>query len=403
MTIADRPLDRRRLLGGSAALGGFGLLGLSGCASAGLTAPGPVGTPYAALAPVRAARDRIFDVTVCLRPFRAAGPRLDAEEIGETFVVHNYGHGGSGWSLSWGSSTIAVSKAMSKSPRRVAVIGCGALGLTSAILAQRAGAEVTIYARDMLPQTRSARATGSWTPDSRIALTSVAGPQFGALWEEMARTAFKTYRSYLGLPGRPVEWTDRYVVSDAPRSGHRPPPKPGELDFADYGDRIADLTPGWETLPPGSTPFDAPVVRRSSSMQFNIADYGHTLMSDFFAAGGRFERREFKAPADIAALPEKVVIDCPGYAARALWKDETVVPVRGQIQWLIPQPEVTYGVFYKDVSVLSRTDGIVVQAVEGGDMKGYGDDHEVTNSEETDKAVAIVAELYSRFRPQPLI
>ena len=101
------------------------------------------------------------------------------ETIGDTRVVHNYGHGGSGWSLSWGSSTLAVSRAMETSPREVAVIGCGALGLTSAIAAQQAGARVTIYARELLPDTRSARATGSWTPDSRIALTSAAGPQFG--------------------------------------------------------------------------------------------------------------------------------------------------------------------------------------------------------------------------------
>ena len=59
------------------------------------------------LAPFRARADRIFDITVCLRPFRAAGPRLDTERIRDTLVVHNYGHGGSGWSLSWGSSTIA--------------------------------------------------------------------------------------------------------------------------------------------------------------------------------------------------------------------------------------------------------------------------------------------------------
>jgi D-amino-acid oxidase len=73
------------------------------------------------------------------------------------------------------------------------------------------------------------------------------------------------------------------------------------------------------------------------------------------------------------------------------------VPVRGQIAWLIPQGEVNYGVQYKDVSVLSRTDGIVVQAVDGGDMKGYKDDNETIDRGEADKAVAIVAELYSRF------
>ena len=91
------------------------------------------------LAPIRATPDRLFDITVCLRPFRAAGPRLDTETIGDTLVVHNYGHGGSGWSLSWGSGTVAVKKAMESSPRQIAVVGCGALGLTAAILAQRGG------------------------------------------------------------------------------------------------------------------------------------------------------------------------------------------------------------------------------------------------------------------------
>ena len=35
------------------------------------------------------------------------------------------------------------------------------------------------------------------------------------------------------------------------------------------------------------------------------------------------------------------MINCPGYGARALWKDESIIPVRGQIAWLIPQREVT--------------------------------------------------------------
>ena len=143
------------------------------------------------LVPIRASVDRIFDITVCLRPFRAQGPRLDAEQVGDTLVVHNYGHGGSGWSLSWGSGTIAVQKAMAGSPREIAVIGCGALGLTSAILAQSAGAQVTIYAKDLLPDTRSSRATGVWSPDSRIAASDKVAPGFPALWEQMARTSFK--------------------------------------------------------------------------------------------------------------------------------------------------------------------------------------------------------------------
>jgi D-amino-acid oxidase len=390
-------LDRRLLLGSLAALG-TGSMG--GCA----TQPGrikglAVEDIVPPLAPVRAHPDRLFDITVCLRPFRAAGPRLDTEMLGDTLVVHNYGHGGSGWSLSWGSGTIAVAKAMQRSPREVAVIGCGALGLTSAILAQRAGASVTIYCKELLQQARSARATGGWTPDSRICLEDTAGPQFGALWEQMARVSWKNWRSYLGLPGNPVCFSDRYVLSDVPFEEMRAASATlNTMRFGEYQHLISDLTPRPQVLPPGATPFPVAHVRRSETLQFNIHDYAHQLMADFRLAGGKVEIREFRSPGELAALKEKTVINCTGYGARALWKDESIVPVRGQIGWLIPQAEVNYGFFYRDVSVLSRTDGIVVQAVEGGDLKGYNDDHEVIDREESVRAVKVIEELYSRFQ-----
>ena len=399
--MPTQDLDRRRLLQGSLALTG---LGLAGCASQPRgTAMRPLGLSVQdvppALAPVRAHADRLFDITVCLRPFRAQGPRIEAERIGDTQVVHNYGHGGSGWSLSWGSATLAMQKALVNSPAQVAVIGCGAIGLTSAIMAQRSGAQVTIYARDLLPQTRSARATGSWTPDSRISLKDAAGPGFGEVWEQMARVSFKTYRQYLGLPGTPVEFTDRYALSDEPfEQAREESEKLDTLGFGNYSDRIRDLTPRAQDLPTGATPFPVKYVRRSQSMQFNIADYAHTLMTDFFTAGGKFVRKEFHAPGDLTQLKEKVVINCPGYAARDWWKDNSITPVRGQIAWLIPQPEVNYGFNYKNISILSRRDGIVVQDLNGGDMRGYGNSTELADRAEADNAVATIAELYSRFR-----
>ena len=381
-------MSRRGLLQASL-LGGV----VAGCS----TAPG--GSSFDAglpLVPIRARTDRIFDIAVCLRPFRPAGPRMDAERLGDTLVVHNYGHGGSGWSLSWGSSARAVRMAMQASPSEVAVIGCGVLGLTSAILAQRAGARVTIYAREQLPQTTSARATGEWTPDSRIALAHAAGPDFAAVWEEMARTAFKTHRDYLGLPGTPVEWIDQYAVSDeSPQSGSSAPPA---MDFAVYRHRIDDLTPKWRRLPADATPFKAASVSRGEIMIFNIADYGHTLLNDFFIAGGQFRRAEFHAPWQIAALGKKVVINCTGYGARALWKDETLTPVRGQIARLIPQPDVRYGLVYRHVLAVPRRDGIVVQSFEGGEMKGYGDANETADRAEAEQAVTTLAELFSPAR-----
>jgi hypothetical protein len=368
---------------------------LAGCS----TMPGSSFEPATPLAPIRARTDRIFDIAVCLRPFRPAGPRVETERLGDVLVVHNYGHGGSGWSLSWGSSARAVRLAMQANPAEVAVIGCGALGLTSAVLAQRAGARVTIYARDQLPETTSARATGEWTPDSRVALANDAAANFGTVWEEMARTAFKTHRNYLGLPGTPVEWIDQYAVSDdTPRSntGSSTGSSTGKpaVEFVTYARRIRDLTPNWRRVPADATPFKATSVSRSEIMVFNIADYGHTLMNDFFIAGGQFRRADFRAPSQIAALGKRVVINCTGYGARALWKDETLVPVRGQIARLIPQPEVRYGLVYRGVLTVPRRDGLVVQSFARGEMQGWDDTNEAPDRAEAEQAVRTLAELF---------
>lgn len=344
------------------------------------------------LAPIRAHRDRLFDITVCLRPFRAAGPRMDTETIGDALVIHNYGHGGSGWSLSWGSAALALEKAMSKSPRSIAVIGCGALGLAAATTALRAGLDVTIYCKDLVQQARSSRASGLWTPDSRIAMTKDAAPGFAQTWERMARISWKTYRDYLGLPGNPIEFRDRYMLSDGGPGGGE-----GNQGFAEYSHSIEDLTPRSVALPAKATPFPVAFVRRTSTLQFNVHDWGHQLLSDIRAMGGKIVMREFHSPAEFGQLPEKVVINCTGYGARALMGDNSIIPVRGQIGWLIPQPEVTYGVYYNDVSIVSRSDGIVVQALEGGDLKGFNNDHEVPERAESEDAVDVIEKLYSRF------
>src|SRR5216684_5776446 len=204
-------MSRRGLLQASLLGGGV----LAGCS----TAPG--GSSFDAgppLVPIRARSDRIFDIAVCLRPFRPAGPRVDIERLGDTLIVHNYGHGGSGWSLSWGSSAVAVRQVMGTGERDIAVIGCGALGLTSGLLLLRAGARVTIYAKDLPPNVRSSLATGLWTPDSRVCLEDQATPAFKQLWASMARQSFQTYQTLLGLPGNPVEFIDSYFVSDDPNT-----------------------------------------------------------------------------------------------------------------------------------------------------------------------------------------
>ncbi len=379
---------RRDFLQRSAALGGLGLLG--GCASTAGSLAGPAFRGPPPLAPILAETDRIMNITVCLRPFRAAGPRLDAEMVGDKLVVHNYGHGGSGWSLSWGSGAIAVKTALAGGAREIAVIGCGALGLTAATLAQRAGARVTIYAKERMPEVRSARATGVWSPDSRIALESAVPSGFPALWEEMTRASFRMHQRYLGLADAPVEWMTRYALSDTPMTG----PAPDPMGFAHYGERVSDLIPHPLALEPHQHPFPTAFARKASLPMFNITEYGRVLMNDFLLGGGKIETLEFHAPSELIGLKEKVIINCTGYGARALWKDESIVPVRGQIAWLIPQPEVGYGVSYKGIGTVSRRDGMVVQNSGPDESYGYEDPNEKPDRADAEASVRIIAGLF---------
>jgi glycine/D-amino acid oxidase-like deaminating enzyme len=318
------------------------------------------------LAKMHATPDRIMLTNLCTRPFRAMGPRQEAEKFGRKQVIHNYGHGGSGWSLSWGSAEVAVQTARRLQGRKetaLAIIGCGAIGLTTAVMAQRSGFNVTIYTKDQFPNVRSAYATGIWSPESRICTLEHA-PGFAASWEQQARTSHRMYMNLMGLPGNPVEWKDMYQLSDTP-PGEGASGEKNEPEYPEFTKTlISDITPLQRDLVPGSHPFPAPFAKYYPLLHFNIAHYSRVLMDDFLQAGGRMVITEFTGPCDFAAIDERMIVNCPGYGARALLDDESITPVRGQTCKLIPQPELDYGIRYgsKQVSAYARRDGILVQA-----------------------------------------
>lgn len=328
--------------------------------------------PRPLLAPIWARSDRVIDIAVCTRPFRAQGPRIEAERLGRQTVIHNYGHGGSGWSLSWGSAQLAVRMALASGERHLGVIGCGAIGLTTARVAQRAGLKVRIYCREQPPEVRSSAATGVWSPDSRLCTEEHATPAFARQWEQMARHSFRMYQSLLGLAGDPVEWREGYVLSDTPFDQPLPeqPETLAEPDYAELEPLLADIRPRSQALAPGEHPFRVPHVRRYQQMVFNLPAYSRLLLDDFMRFGGEIVQRDFASPRQFAGLPERTLVNATGYGARALLSDTSITPVRGQTARLIPQPEVHYGLHYRghNLNVVPRRDGILVQAQALGDF-----------------------------------
>lgn len=319
--------------------------------------------------PLQISQDRIVKETVGLRPFRKTGPNLSVENIGDKTVVHNYGHGGSGWSLSWGTGLEATGKAMATGADSYAVIGCGAVGMTSAVLLLRAGKKVTIYAKERHPNVTSSVATGIWSPDSRICLEEHATPEFAAWWTKTCRESFRMYQNCLGLPGEPIEWVDSYTVSDKPWEEFREELKARHVGprFGHFGDYIEDLNPRSSDLDSSENPFREKFAVKGSRMIFNISTYAHTLQNEILALGGKIVTKEFHEPSDFSALPEKTLLNCTGLGSKVLFKDKKMDPVRGQLTFLIPASgSARYQFANIDAYVIPRKDGLVVGSNQNG-------------------------------------
>ena len=294
--------------------------------------------------------DRIIRTTVGLRPHRDSGFLLRAERFDDKTVIHHFGHGGAGMSLSWGTAALAAELALAHTERRAAVIGCGIIGLTTARQLQRRGFDVTIYAMAVPPDTTSNLSFASFTPTAGLVSPEWRTPA----WDEQFRRAVTiAYREHqlLAGPRYGVSWINEYRLSDTV-----PTAQPGEI-----WNPLADALPpevdvGSVLLGPGEHPFGTRYATQHPTMRFEPSVYLDALMGDVLGFGGRIVIRRFDTPQDLMPLVEPLIVNCAGLGARDLFGDQELVPVRGQLTVLVPQPEVAYMVG----GMLPRSDGIVL-------------------------------------------
>ncbi len=348
-------MNRRAMLkvGGMAAIGA----GLGRCA----TRPARLPRAPVSLAPVNVSPTRIIRTTVGLRPHRPAGFVLRAEKLDETTIIHNYGHGGAGMSLSWGCGRRAAEMALeaaSTGPRRAAVIGCGALGLAAARQLQRRGFDVTIYAAAVPPDTTSNMSLAGFTPTSAVVALDRRTPQWDAQFRDVVEIA---YRELQLLVGREygVSWLYNYYATDDPR-------------IASGGNVLmpANLEPEPELLGPGEHPLPSRYAARFAGIRIEPSIYLDAVMRDVALFGGRIVIRRFDAPRDLLTTNQPVVVNCTGLGARDLFGDAELTPLKGQLTVLMPQREVDYATIgagrvnvqmpSAGLHMMPRADGIVL-------------------------------------------
>jgi D-amino-acid oxidase len=305
-------------------------------------------------APVKVARNRIIREVVGLRPYRPSGFVVEAQRFGSKLLVHNYGHGGGGVTLSWGTASLAVDMARdfliarkAARPTRFAVLGCGVSGLSTARLLQRrfqnGPGTVTIYAKELPPDTTSNIAGASWSPTSVFETTT---PKFNEQFRQACRISNRAFQLLVG-PEYGVRWIETFELSRYELSLQR------ELPGGN------DLYPQIEIHRDPENFFGFPFVKQYSTMLIEPSIYLSALLRDFYIAGGRVVVKEFKSRQELARLTEPVVFNCTGLGSRALFDDQELSPVRGQLEILLPQPEVDY-CYLSSGYMFPRRDGIIL-------------------------------------------
>jgi glycine/D-amino acid oxidase-like deaminating enzyme len=324
-------IDRRGFaVGSSAAL-------LSGCATMGAGRH----STCTRLVPVKVDAGRVIRTMAGLRPYRRSGFVVRAEQLAEKRLVHNYGHGGAGITLSWGTSKLATQLGLQGHSGPVAVLGSGVVGLSTARLVQEAGFPVTIYAAALPPDTTSNIAGGQFHPFAAYHEGQVT-PEFMAQFTAALDYSWRRYQIMAG-EDYGIRWLPTYVETDSPEAKV-----------------IATFPPINRMLTPAEHPFPWASTLRYDTMYVETGRYLRQMIRDMQIAGGRFEVRRFATPADIGSLPEALVFNCTGLGSRDLFGDQDLHPARGQLAILEPQPEVRYAFTGGPGYMFPRPDGIIL-------------------------------------------
>lgn len=336
------------------------MLPVAGCRKSNVAPPvaaeSPPGIPPPAaameghdLVPVRVDPKLVIRTTTGLRPFRSRGFVVRREDHDGKMLIHNYGHGGGGMTLSWGSARLALQLAGNVAAKPCAVIGGGVMGLSTARLLQLAGARVTLHTSALPPDTTSNASGAQWWPfsvfdDSRRTL------EFGAQYQEAARFSFHYFQKLVGERWG-VRWLPNYYLSDGP-------PENGWISGP--GGVLHDMQIDFRDFAPGEHVFSAAYARRFHTMMISPATYLATLLLEVQIAGGEVVIRNFGSAGEILQLPEQAIFNCTGLGAGKLFSDAELIPIKGQLSILMPQPDVDYNLISGNMYMFPRSDGIAL-------------------------------------------
>lgn len=205
----------------------------------------------------------------------------------------------------------------------VAVLGAGVVGLSTALVAQQRGWTVTLYT-DRLPlHTTSVKAAASFKPHA-VGYTEQTQRLLEDSW-----TAFEKVLAQAGAAAgvrKHIHWE----ASSAPRP---------RADYLSVMQQVRILE---RPEVPGGYAFGWKYV----SFFIDMPLYLPWLMAQFEKNNGRVVvvEHKFTDLEQLASLPADVVFNCTGLGSRQLCHDLQLIPIKGQVVVVDPQPDMDWSI-----------------------------------------------------------
>jgi len=261
----------------------------------------------------------------CYRPMRRGSPNLSVETQGKQLIAHNYGHGGSGWTLAPGSAAYVVGLAQQSAQGRslakdapITVVGAGVIGLFTAYeLVKRGCTNVTVVA-DRFDGLTSHKAGGLLAPVSMD-----NAPAMQRIIDQIGVDAYRFFASV--AKGTNVDFAKGATICPAyfenrEESGLEPyvgqvmePAKDVTLDFGNGTTRDMVV-------------YDDGIFMEPAAMMQSLRAYLEGKVT--------FAQRKVT---NLADLPAALVFNCTGLGARELQRDQEMVSVQGHLIMLKDQ------------------------------------------------------------------
>ncbi|MEL7431069.1 MAG: FAD-dependent oxidoreductase [Chlamydiota bacterium] len=263
--------------------------------------------------------------TVGIRPYRKSGPRLEEEHFDHKTIIHNYGYGGSGLTLCWGGAQRVIellSNAFLNNPsllqsNRIAVLGAGVIGLSTAYELLNLGYDVTIYADEFSPNLTSDIAIGIWSPPS---LKRISSSEKKQVIKRMLEVSTERY-----LQLATAEEPEFLGV--------------GFIDDYSFKNQSAEKLSYFESNFHGeknkvAVQFDNG-LRKIGRVKKILTIDRQLFFKDLFNKVERLNasivQRHLENIQDILDLEENIIVNCTSFGSEKLFNDQEFLPIRGHI------------------------------------------------------------------------